>query len=164
MIRPTSITRHLQYVLLLLLTLCCSWGLTACTDNEVVTNSYKTLKVAAATYDGAMQSAALLYGSGQIDEQTRDQVIRAGLKFQLAHQAASLALDAYATALEGQDKGAMDAKKIKLDTALAETTQLLGQLATLIGQYRNQDTLKLEVPAAAATPPDTDQQSPPVAQ
>jgi hypothetical protein len=52
----------------------------------------------------------------------------------MAHQSATIALDAYASAMQGDDREAVKSK-LKLDIAMAEVTKMLGDLTELLRPY-----------------------------
>lgn len=108
--------------------------ITACTSDELIATSYKTLKISADTYDATMQTVATLYQRGAIDDQVRDRAIDLGVKFQVAHQSAVIALEAYATACEAGDKAAAAGGKLKLDTAMALLSRALAELTAILGK------------------------------
>lgn len=153
--RPSHQLRLLALFMLSLVFL--SLGLTACTEDQFIADSYKTLKISADTYDHTMQIAGDLHGQGSIDDATKDKIVDFGLKFQLAHRAASIALDAYATAVQDKNQNLLDTRKNTLLLAIAEASKHLGEMVDLVQSYRQRtaslypdDAAGLVVPATSA--------------
>ena len=98
---------------------------TACNDSQVTANAYKTLAIAADTYDGSMQSAADLYSRGLIDKATKAKIIDIGHRYKTVHLVATNALEAYA-----KTTGARDEERLSI--ALSEVLRVIGDLNTIL--------------------------------
>jgi len=85
----------------------------------VLTNGYKALSAAAATYDVAFQSLADLYVQGAIDEAAKTKAIEYGSYFWAGYHMAVEALESY------QKTGSLEDQEA-LSAALAEVSRLLG--------------------------------------
>jgi hypothetical protein len=116
-----------QYTVLLFL-FCLLFGLAACQDEDIISNAYKTLSVAAETYDASMRAAADLDERGLLDDEAKAKVISIGGKCRAAHGVAVAALAAYAETSRAEDGD-------KLGVALAEVTRLVYDLGTILTPY-----------------------------
>jgi hypothetical protein len=114
--------------MLLLLVIALSFGLAGCNSEDVIANSYKTLKITADTYDQTMSAAGDLHRRGVIDDEVKADIIDIGNKYRTAHQVAANALESYAMYERAEDEE-------KIDTALAEVSRLVGELVMVVRPY-----------------------------
>lgn len=99
--------------------------LSACNESQVTSNAYKTLSIAADSYDGAMKAAADLGNRGLLEEATKEKIISIGRKYKTAHEVGSSALEAYAQTTRAEDEE-------KLSTALTEVMRLVWELQEIL--------------------------------
>lgn len=69
--------------------------LIGCAAMSPTQNAYNTANASYVAYDTALKSAASMYQAGIIDDAKKEQVIEAGKRYKIAHNAMIAALEAY---------------------------------------------------------------------
>ena len=82
------------------LAVCLSFPLTACNEEDVVLNTYKSLETSAVTYDTIMRAASEMRKEGALSPEKWAEVKSAAQIFYDAYQAAVVALNVYVEARE----------------------------------------------------------------
>ena len=122
-------TRRIYDLLIIATVLAClGVCLAACNESQIATNAYKTLSIAADTYDGSMRSAADLYNRGLLDDAGKQNIIDMGRKYKIAHRTATSALEAYVKTTGASEKE-------RLTIALSEVTRVLSELSSTLPPF-----------------------------
>ena len=98
------------------------------TPEDIKANAYKSLVVAAETYDASMKSVVTLAGRGMLKPSDVDRVKRYARIYYDAYQSASLALYTYA-AISNEDA------ELKLSTALGQMSKALAEFIDIVKPY-----------------------------
>ena len=107
---------------------------TGCTEDEVISNSYKALRSSYVTYDAVMTSAASMYKSGTLDAEAWGKVADAGLIYLEAYQMGIEIAVSYlkiSNVATEYDSASAEEKRALLDTAVDMASQSLAELVKL---------------------------------
>lgn len=116
--RKVWVTRRTAILVLVVASL--MWGCATFTRD-----SYRTLSIAATTYDTAMKSIADLYRQGKVTEAQKAKALEIGMEYWIAYHTATDALEAYIAV------GSVDNEK-RLEIAMMEFSKVLSKFMNYV--------------------------------
>lgn len=124
----------MKNLLALLAIVMLAFPLSGCTEDEIVANSYKTLKSANTMYEAAMGAVAEAQADGIITVEKRAEINAKATAYVHSFRTACSVLYAYELKRETKDTATIEEAKAKTKEALGLCTDAIADLITYIAE------------------------------